>query len=400
MQRAVVFGAGNIGRGFIGQLLSESGFETVFVDVVQDIVDELNRRGWYPIRIVTNEQETEVVVNSVRAVNAGDEHAVATAISESGVVFAAVGASALRHVARPLAQGLELRRRIGGGPLNIIICENMAGADEHLRSLVLAESPSDATRSFVTNHVGFVMASVGRMVPSPSEEERQGDRLRLLVEPYCVLPVDADAVVGSIPAIRGVEPARPFAYHIQLKLYCHNCGHAIAAYLGYLRGCGFIYECMDDDELKSAVSAALEESAKALSSHHGVRIEKVRAHIDDLLVRFANRRLSDTVERVGRDPIRKLGPDDRLVGAARLAEAHGIEPHGLALGIAAALCFDAESDPRAIELRDMVRTKGLGGTLEAVSGIREGERLFHLVVRQHSRLSAWQTPAGRSQFPG
>lgn len=126
----------------------------------------------------------------------------------------------------------------------------------------------------------------------------------------------------------------------------------------------------------------------------------MRAHIDDLLVRFANRRLSDTVERVGRDPIRKLGPDDRLVGAARLAEAHGIEPHGLALGIAAALCFDAESDPRAIELRDMVRTKGLGGTLEAVSGIREGERLFHLVVRQHSRLSAWQTPAGRSQFPG
>ncbi|NLU41156.1 MAG: mannitol-1-phosphate 5-dehydrogenase [Firmicutes bacterium] len=393
MQIAVVFGAGNIGRGFIGQLLSESGFETIFVDVVQDLVSELNRRGSYPIRIVTNEQETEIVVNSVRAISAEDTKAVAAAVSESSIVFTAVGGSSLRHIARPLAHAFELRRRTGGGPLNVIICENMVGADDHLRSLVLAESPTDETRSFVTKHVGFVMASVGRMVPVAGEQERQGDRLRLLVEPYCVLPVDADAVVGSIPAIRGVEPVRPFACQTHLKLYCHNCGHAIAAYLGYLRGYRFIYECMSDQELKSAVSAALEESAKALSSHHGVSIEKIRAHIDDLMVRFANRRLSDTVERVGKDPIRKLGPNDRLVGAARLAEAHGIEPQGLALGIAAALSFDPESDPRAVELRDMIRTKGLEGTLEAVAGIRPGERLYDLVVQQYSRLPVWHTTA-------
>ena len=400
MQRAVVFGAGNIGRGFIGQLLSESGFETVFVDVVQDLVSELNRRGWYPVRIVTNEQETEVVVDSVRAIDARDTKAVAAAISESSIVFTAVGGSSLKYIARPLALGIELRRQAGGGPLNVIICENMVGADDHLRSLVLAESPTDGARSFVMNHVGFVMASVGRMVPVSGERERQGDRLRLLVEPYCVLPVDADAVVGSIPAIGGVEPVRPFAYQIHLKLYCHNCGHAIAAYLGYLRRYRFIYECMDDRELRSALSAALEESAKALSSHHGVSIETVRAHIDDLLVRFANRRLSDTVERVGKDPIRKLGPNDRLVGAARLAEAHGMEPHGLALGIAAALRFEPESDPRAVELQDMIRTKGLEGALEAVAGIHQGEHLFDLVVQQHRGLTAWQTPAAEARFPG
>ncbi len=399
MRKAVVFGAGNIGRGFIGQLLSESGFETVFVDVVQDLVNELNRRGWYPIRIVTNKQETEIVVDSVRAINAKDAKAVAQAISESSIVFTAVGGSSLRHIASPLAQGIELRRRAGCGPLNVIICENMVGADDHLRSLVLAESPTDETRSFVADHVGFVMASVGRMVPVASEEELKDDRLRLLVEPYCLLPVDADAIVGSIPAIRGVEPLRPFAYQIHLKLYCHNCGHAIAAYLGHLRGYRYIYECIDDCELKSALSAALEESAKALSSHHAVGIEKVHAHIEDLLVRFANRRLSDTVERVGRDPIRKLGPDDRLVGAARLAEAHGIEPRFLALGIAAALHFDAESDPRAVGLRDMIRTKGLEGTLAVVAGIREGEHLFDLVMQQHRKLPAWQTPATEPQIP-
>lgn len=388
MQKAVVFGAGSIGRGFIGQLLSASGFQTVFIDVAQDLIEELNRRGRYPLRIVTSEHETEVIVDAVRAIDASDTEAVAAAICESSVVFTAVGASSLRHIAYPLARGIELRRRAGGEALNVIICENLIDADAHLRSLVLAQTPAEETRSFVSNRVGFVMASVGRMVPVASEEEREGDLLRLLAEPYCTLPIDADAIACAIPSIEGIEPARPFAYHIHLKLYCHNCGHAITAYLGYLRGHRFIHECLDDSEIRSAVSMALGESAKALASHHSVGIESILEHVADLLIRFSNRRLSDTVVRVGRDPIRKLGPDDRLVGAARLAEAHGIEPCGLAHGIAAALHFDEESDPRALELRDMVRSKGLEDTLAAVTGILKGEHLFNLVVKQHQRLSA------------
>lgn len=386
MQKAVVFGAGNIGRGFIGHLLSASGFETILVDVVPDLINELNRRRWYPLRIVTNEQVTDVIVDNVSAIDSRDAESVAVAISESSVVFTAVGAAALKYIAGPLALGIQRRIQTSGDALNVIICENLIDADARLRSLVLDHVRDGETRTFVQQQVGFVMASVGRMVPVISTEARDGDELRLIVEPYSSLPVDADALVGTLPSIRGVKAVRPFAYQIQLKLYCHNCGHAIAAYLGYLKGLEHIYECMDDTEVRSAVADALSESARALSAEHGISIGEIDEHIDDLLVRFANRRLSDTVIRVGRDPVRKLAAQDRLVGAARLAEVHGIEPKALARGIAAALRFDPEHDAEAQKLQNLIASKGVADALAEVSQIRRGEHLFELVMAEYDRL--------------
>lgn len=386
MQKAVVFGAGNIGRGFIGHLLSASGFETVLVDVVPDLINELNRRRWYPLRVVTNEQVTDIIVDNVSAIDSRDAQAVAAAIAESSVVFTAVGASALRYIAGPLALGIQSRMQTSGDALNVIICENLIDADTRLRSLILDHAPDRETRPFVERQIGFVMASVGRMVPVTSAEAQDGDELRLIVEPYSSLPVDADAVVGTLPDIKGVKAVRPFAYHIQLKLYCHNCGHAIAAYLGYQKGLEHIYECMDDEGVRAAVAEALSESARALSAEHGILIDEIEEHIDDLLVRFANRRLSDTIIRVGRDPVRKLAPQDRLVGAARLAEAHGIDPRALAHGIAAALCFRSEHDTEAQKLQDLIESRGVAYALSEVSQIHSGEHLFDLVMAEYDRL--------------
>ena len=58
--------------------------------------------------------------------------------------------------------------------------------------------------------------------------------------------------------------------------------------------------------------------------------EDLSIHIDDLLARFRNRNLGDTVYRVGSDLQRKLGADDRFMAAIRMAEIHQL-PYGIIL---------------------------------------------------------------------
>lgn len=321
-KKAVVYGGGNIGRGFLGQLLYESGYETVFVDIDHRLIDELNRRGGYPIRIVSNEEVKEIRVENVRAVT--PDHAPAE-IAGADILFTSAGVPILPKIAPVIRAGLDLREK----GIDIIICENLIGADDYLRGLVGAQRED----------IGYVEASVGRMVPVMTDEMREGDITRVWVEPYCTLPVDRSAFRNPIPDIRGMVPSGPFAYFIQSKLYLHNMGHAVAAYMGMQKGIEFIWQAMEDAEISKTVSEAMEASARALALEHGKSLTEVEAYAGDLQRRFRNRYLGDTTKRVGRDTKRKLAPDDRLLGALTLCQKHGIKADAIKTGIMAALDY-------------------------------------------------------------
>jgi len=371
---AVQFGAGNIGRGFIAQLFHESGFEVVFVDVVPEIVRALNAEGSYTIRIV-GPDACDVPIRGVRAVSGRDIAAVAHELATCAVASTAVGAGALPHIAPAIAAGLVERYRQGADPLNVIVCENLHGAGRYLRDLVANHLPA-ADRREILDRVGFVQAVVSRMVPIQTPGGSEGRALlEVRVESYKQLPVDATAIVGSLPEIVGVMPVPNFDAYEARKLYTHNCGHATLGYLGHLRGLTYGYEALADAQIGQRLREVLAATGEALVRRFDMDPAEHHAHVEDLLRRFANVDLGDTCFRLARDPIRKLAPDDRLVGAARLCESQGVDPRPVAAVIGAAYRFASEEDPSAVELQRRIRDDGLDATMVAVSGIEPGEPL-------------------------
>ena len=386
MMKAVQYGAGNIGRGFMGQLFFQSGYEVVFVEVNKDVVNKLNEDRSYPIEIMSEYNPGEIIVKNVRAVDGTDIDRVSDEIADADLMATAVGVNILPRIVKPIAAGLKKRwERNNLKPLNIIICENLLNADQYLAELLKGEL-SEGERKLFDSTIGLVEASIGRMVPVMTPEMQKGNILRVCVEEYCELPVDRNAFRGEIPNIVNMVPFSPFEFYIQRKLFIHNMGHALTAYLGYLRGYQYVWEANRNPYIKLLSSRAMQESAIALSLEHNVSLHKVLEHVEDLLFRFGNRYLGDTVERVGKDPIRKLSPNDRLVGAAKLCLKHKIDPVYISLGIAAAFYFNISGDQYAEKLQGIIARDGIGAALREVCGLTEESPIWPTVAEFHKLL--------------
>lgn len=387
MGKAIQFGAGNIGRGFTGQLFSESGFEVVFVDVVPELVALINERRSYPIRLAQENPET-VTVRNVRAVSGLDVAAVAQEIRSADLMCTAVGVNVLPRIAPTIAAGVKARSDAGvQKPINIIICENLQHMAAFLKSEVKKALP-ESYHAYLDDKFGFVESVVGRMVPVIGEEQKREDQLLVIVEPYKHLPIAKSGIKGEFPEIAGIEPRENFQAFVDTKLYTHNAGHAASAYFGYLKGYEFIYEAMRDPQIESAVRAVLAETGEALIKKHGFDPADHQAHIDDLLARFANVALGDQVARVGGDPMRKLGPEDRLVGGAKLALEYGVFPANVCKAIAAGLRFDPPGDRSAPVVQELISRKGVTAALGEISALAADSPLTEEIVRQYDLVAS------------
>jgi mannitol-1-phosphate 5-dehydrogenase len=389
---ALMFGAGNVGRGFLGQLFSESGYDVVFVDIDEPLIAALNTRRGYTIRLVEDDWTGEVTVAPVRALHAEETDAVARALAEADLAATAVGVRALPHIAPLVAAGVARRAEEGvPAPLNIIVCENLKDAAATFRRMVDEHLPA-AHQAYLQTHVGFVDTVIGRMVPPPTPQMQTQDPSLIVVEPYKELPVDRRGFAGPIPDIVGLEPTDNFALYTARKLYIHNCGHAMLGYLGHLRGHAFGTQALEDAAIRPLFERALAESKHGIAAAHGADPAWLEAHIGDVTRRLANHALGDTIFRLARDPLRKLGPEDRLVGAARLVEKAEGTPEALSWGIAGGYCFDDPDDPLAVTLQQRIAAEGLAAVLADVSGVEPDEPLAALVRERYRRLQAGAWP--------
>lgn len=365
MKKFIMYGAGNIGRGFIGQTFANNGYKVGFIDVNMEVVNALNENNSYPVDIVTCQGVEEQIVKNVYGIDGRDVELVSDEIASSDIMATAIGVNVLKFIAKPLALGLK-KRFLGNKPnFDIIICENLIGADEYLKNLIKQEIPEFSNE--VDQKVGFVEASIGRMVPVMTDEKRKGNILRVCVEPYNVLPVDKNAFKGQIPDISTLYPYSPFSLFIERKLYMHNMSHALSAYVGNLRNYQFIYEAMADYDVRYIAKKALTDVAVAMCKEHNADINQLIAHGDNLLYRFRNTALADTVARVGKDTIRKLSSNDRMIGALKLCEKHGVDCGYICIGIACAMLFAPADDERSQEVSAFVKENGVAKTLEKYS---------------------------------
>jgi mannitol-1-phosphate 5-dehydrogenase len=367
---AVHFGAGNIGRGFVGLILHRAGYQVVFVDVIDALIDALNSTPSYLVKEVGLDSAEERVDN-YRAINSrSDEPAVISEIASADIVTTAVGPTVLKFVAPVIAAGLR-QRPDGAAPLAVMACENAINATDalvgHIRSVV-----PDAEWPAVGAKAVFANTAVDRIVPAQSTQ----DGLDVTVETYFEWAIERPPFGGNEPSIPDATWVDDLAPYIERKLFTVNTGHAATAYHGFARGIKKISDALADDVVRAAVEGVLAETKQLLVAKHEFSVEAQQAYVDKILQRFANPYLPDTVDRVGRDPLRKLSRSERLIGpAAELAE-RGIQPRHLLATVEATLSFDVPDDPESVELQHLLRSLTAAEATERICGLKPADPLY------------------------
>ncbi|HCI54775.1 MAG TPA: hypothetical protein PK910_02140 [Bacteroidales bacterium] len=314
LNKIVIFGAGKIGRSFIGQLFAQSGYEVVFIDINEKLISELNKKKEYKVVIKSNSPDEIIIVKNVRSVYANHHEEIIDELVSCDIVAVSVGQRGLKKVIQLLAKGIEMRQRLGLRPLDVIIAENMRNADEYiltgLKEYLGDDYPFD-------KWVGLIETSIGKMVPIMSERETEKDPLLVFAEPYNTLILDKMAFKNPIPDVKGLAPKENIKAWVDRKVFLHNFGHAAAAYAGYVfkPQQPYIYEVLSNPEIKSFTIKAMQQSASILIKKYPNEFTKkdLNIHINDLISRFENKALYDTVYRVGCDLKRKLSRNDRVL---------------------------------------------------------------------------------------
>jgi len=343
----VQFGAGNIGRSFIGQLFSRSGYEVVFVDINKELVRRLNEKRAYKLVIKRNEFPDEIIlIENIRAIDGCNKEAIIREIVDVDIIATAVGKNAIPKIVPVIAQGLQLRyEKRGKNPLDIIIAENFRNVSDYLKkelkSYLPREHPFDEL-------VGLIESSIGKMVPLMKEEDKKKDLLWVFAEPYNTLIVDKKGFKNPLPHIRDLWAVENIKAYVDRKLFIHNLGHSTSAYLGYQHNSEmiFIYEALKVPDVYKTVRECMKQSAIALNGAYpkDLTLQDLQNHIDDLLFRFQNKLLRDTIFRVGRDLYRKLDKNERLIGAMLLAQRQGVPYNKIKRAFYAALDFKAKDE--------------------------------------------------------
>ncbi|WP_162922504.1 mannitol-1-phosphate 5-dehydrogenase [Aliivibrio sp. EL58] len=365
--KAVHFGAGNIGRGFIGKVLSDSNVAVTFADVDAPLVDQLSHDQSYKVKVVGSECQIDTVTH-VTAVNSASADVI-DRIVHTDLLTTAVGPNVLNIIAKTIAKGLTKRFEANNSsPLNIIACENMVRGTTHLKNEVYSHL-DESFHARCDELVGFVDSAVDRIVP-PSEAAND-DLLEVTVESFSEWIVDEQQFKGGVPNIAGMEKTDNLMAFVERKLFTLNTGHCITAYLGALKGHETVRDAIQDPEIRAEVKTAMEESGEVLIRRYGFDKELHAAYIEKILGRFANPYLRDEIDRVARQPIRKLGENDRLIKPLLGTIEYGTKNKTLLKGIAAAFKYVNETDPQAVELQDYLKVSGLKATLAHYTGLDE-----------------------------
>ncbi|MFA7370601.1 MAG: mannitol-1-phosphate 5-dehydrogenase [Sphaerochaetaceae bacterium] len=377
----VQWGAGNIGRSFVGQVFARASYQVTFIDIDESLIRALNSKGEYIVETVFHEEVKQLPIKGVKALHAQDQEAVNRAISACDLMGVSVGKNVWPHIAEQLATAIIARYAVKPThPLDIILAENIHNGANFVGNLLKEHLPSDFP---LKEHVGLIETSIGKMVPI----QTKSDPLVIRAEPHNDLFVNREAFLNPIPPVADLKGVSPMEAYGDRKLYIHNMGHATAAYLGFKKHSELtlIAEVLEDAELLSQVRQTMLQSMDVLLAlYAGVfTAEELTRHIDDLLNRFRNKALGDTVFRVGRDLKRKLHWEDRLMGIIIKAQTLSLPWDLIAQAYLTALAFKARDAEGLTDPHD-------SAFLETLENLPLREKIY--------RASGWNTSPHSPQF--
>ena len=377
--QAVHFGAGNIGRGFIALILTESNYDVTFVTRNKTKISQLQLRNEYPVNIA-NQDRNQRIVRNVTAISSQNKNAIANQIATANLITTAVGVANLPNIAPKIALGIRLRMLLNNTePLHIIACENTINSSTKLKKYVYQHLPPEFHEK-ASHFVAFPNTAVDRIVPAIHHE----DPLEVTVEPYHEWIIDRSAMLEGLPPIEGVQLVDSLEAFIERKLFTVNTGHCSIAYLGYLKGYSTIQEVMTDPKLSPYIKKVMQETGDMLVEKHDFDEKEQTQYINKTLKRFSNPYLSDEIVRVGRSPLRKLSINDRLVRPTMLTYDLGLDVSNLTNAIAAALLYDHDEDPEAIELKQAIQSHSIHEVIAKYLGIPSNHPIHQKVAKKYT----------------
>ncbi|MGI6110047.1 MAG: mannitol dehydrogenase [Eubacteriaceae bacterium] len=382
MKKAVHFGAGNIGRGFIGDLLNESGYEIFFLDVSDELTQKLNKDGCYELYLIDHNYALKTIqpVSALSTIKQKD--ACIQAIVDADIITTSVWANNLPKIAPLLAQGLKARLEANRPRVNVLACENaMFGTD--ILKKAMAESDVDITMEQLDAIAGFPNTAVDRVVLGGEKDGRP----IVNIADYHELAVEETKLVDhDEKPIRGAHYTNNLQKFLERKLYVINCGHAYAGYLGYIHGLTSVYDVFMTPEYVAEIRKAMLESAKLIEKKYDFTEQEMKEYVDFGIKRYQTKGVDYPVSMVTRSPIRKLGASDRMVGPCTQCEEYGLPNDGLIKGIALILLLDREDDAEAVELQNSITKIGIENAIEHYSGIRTGTSLQKRILDYYNEL--------------
>ncbi|EAS29161.3 mannitol-1-phosphate 5-dehydrogenase [Coccidioides immitis RS] len=381
-KKAVHFGGGNIGRGFVGEFLHESDYEVVFVDVMDSIIDALQGASSYKVTEVSNEGEHTKTVTNYRAINSKHNlDQVISEISTADVVTCAVGPNILKFIAPPIAKGIDARTI--ERPLAVVACENAIGATDTLHKFVKENTDPSRVES-LSSRARFANSAIDRIVPTQDPDSGLDVKIEKFYEWVVEKTPFGEWGHPDIQAILWVDNLDPY---IERKLYTVNTGHATAAYYGYNMGKKTIYESMSDEKIRGHVRDALSETSTLIVDKYGIPAQEQRKYVDAIVARISNPHLEDVVERVGRAPLRKLGRKERFVGPASQLAERGKKVDALLGAMEQALRFqNVLEDDESFELAKILKTESAEDATAKLTGLESDHPLFARVVERVAKV--------------
>ena len=386
MKKAVMIGAGQIGRGFIGMLVERAGYHVLFADLQEDLLTELKARGQYLVYTVGAAKE-QFLVKNISAINVHDPELIEE-LAQCSLVLSAVGLSAIPAIVPVIAGSIARRNELGLRTcLNVIACENAIRASSILKREVEALLGED-DRKFMDTYVGFPDCAVDRIIPTNTGSSRTD----VVVEEYSEWDVEKGGFKGDIPVIDGMTLVENIDAYNERKLFALNGPNAVTAYYGWLKGYETINEAMGDREIHDEVLGMMEECSEMLVRRHGFTRELMDCYIEAVVSRFVNPYVIDKCVRVAREPLRKLSPSDRIAMPLRLLHTYGIPAPHYYKGIALVLLYNNPADEQSCKMQQMISELGLKGALEKISGIEAGSKAAAKIEKEYCSL--------KEKFPG
>lgn len=347
MSKAVIIGAGKTGRGFAARLIYESGGEIIFIDKNEKLVNELNDKGSYKIRFFGGEKES-VEISGYAAYTWENAN-----IKDAELILVSVGGTNLKAVGEKLKGILSDDRKY-----YIITCEN-------------ASSPSKV----LSEAIGKDNVYVSESTIFCTTTENGG--LDINSEDYPYLQFDAELLDGYVPCFGALKPIKGSGNFLTRKLFTYNAASCIIAYLGYLKGYEDYAAAANDTEIQSELDKNYAETNKAMCLEFGYGEAEQKEFALLSRNKFCNKTIVDTVARNAREPQRKLGRNERVIGPMLLLDKYGLDTSVLEKTAAAMLLYDntAETEWQKIKAENTP-----GEILEIIAGLKPGEKLYENIL--------------------
>ena len=385
MKLAIQFGAGAIGRGLLGKVLHDSDYHVLFVDVYQPIVDRINEDGYFTVELSDHDFESQKIdnVSALCSTNEEDLEKIYEKITEAEIITTSVRVENLDSTSKIIAKGLEKRNK-ADEKVNIMAFENAYRASDILKEDIIKNSSLSAEQ--IEEIATFPNTVTDRIVQNKEVDGK----------PVVEISDDFEAVIEQTklddPTSKPVKDAEytdDIDKMLERKLFLVNGAHAATSYFGYNKGYKMMNEAFEDEKILADVQNLMTESGNVLIKEHGLDKDELENFKESKLNRFLKTASHDTIERVGRDPVRKLGENDRLVAPAIKAFDNDMPFDNLAKAIAYAFKYDEQSDDKAGEIIQFVNQNSIESAIEKYTGIKEEERkeLFDKIVSEYQNIN-------------